>query len=163
MITSTCGRFDNAPAHIIINSVRFATRELKPDYESNRKSHKKIKKEIKVQKKEKPSKEDRCKARDQMKATRIKERRHAAQAIMIAALPSGYEIVRDMDIPVKFDVAYKYIRRGMVPAKKIGLVWYARRADIIAEYEASAARQLSACRENMKQGRMILKSTSPAR
>ena len=155
-ITSTCGRFDNAPAHVIINSVRFATRELKPEYEANRKSHKKIEKEIKVQKKEpKQSSDERRKARDQMKSARIKERRQAAQAVLIAALPKDYEIVRYMNIPVKFDVAYKYIRRGLVPATKIGLVWYARRADIIAEYEASASRQLSACRENMKQGRMI--------
>jgi len=185
---AVCGRFDNAPVHLIILSPRFATRDLKPEYESNRTSHKikpvayTVKKENKAAlKKErdaaerlqkmaimrgKEAKAKRAKmkdvrpeeSRDERRNRLTREATQSRHAAMVAKLPTGYEPLRGIKLGVKFDYARRALSKGPVHGVKIGKEWYTSAPVIKAYFAQKKARNIEALRKSRKGRRNEQKS-----
>lgn len=153
------GRYDTAPAHLIILSHKFATRDLKPEYEARRTSHKKkpakkidekARKEHLVSMRINAAEAKRAKmknvkpgeTRDQRKNRLEREARQARHAAMIATLPPGYEPLHGIDLPVKFDAAKRALSQGPVHGVKIGKEWYTSAAVIKAYFVQRHARRI---------------------
>jgi len=178
---AVCGRFDNAPVHLIILSPRFATRDLKPQYESNRTSHKikpvtqTVKKENKaalkkerdaaerllkmaiMRRKELEAKRAKMKdvrpeeSRDERRNRLTREATQSRHAAMVAKLPTGYEPLRGIKLGVKFDYARRALSKGPVHGVKIGKVWYTSASVIKAYFIQRHTRRM----EKLKRGNRI--------
>jgi hypothetical protein len=153
-LTSIVGRYDTAPAHLIIISHKFATRELKPDYELNRTSHKKkpakkilVSIPIKAAEEKKPKE-----SRDQRRNRLTREALQAKHAAMVAALPAGYEPLHGIDLPVKFDAARRALSQGPVHGVKIGQEWYTSAAVIKSYFIQRHARRIEKLKRGNKKG-----------
>lgn len=181
---SVCGRFDNAPAHIIIISPRFNPREvgsrvyqapkptkkaadlrhidkerlskLKAEARKEREAAERLQKMAIMRKKEAKAKRAKAKdwrpeeTRDQRRNRKTREKTQARYAVLISALPAGYEPLRGMKLRVKYDAARKVLSKGPVHGIKIGKVWYTSAAVISAYFDQNHARHIEALRKSRK-------------
>jgi len=183
---ATCGRFDNAPAHLIIISTRFNPREvgarldqaprqtkkvaelrciekerlsaIKADLRKAREAIERLQKMDIMRKKEAAAK--RAKAKDwrpgeskgQRKRRREREARQAKEAILIAALPAGYEPLRGISLPVCYDVARNALSKRQVHGIKIGQAWYTSAPVLLAYFAQNKARHLESVKRSRKRG-----------
>jgi len=169
---SACGRFDNAPAHIIIEStlhrrgpaitedppqLKAAKRVVSAVKELERKklaTKKRIAKMVATRKRaleaRRASMDDWLpgETKDQRVSRRSLARRLTAEELQLAALPAGYALVRAMELPVCVGVVHRYLRHGAVHGVKIGVAWYANRDEILAAATAAHERHLASLRQN---------------
>jgi len=184
---AACGRFDNAPAHLIIISTRFNPREvgarldqaprptkkvaelrriekerlsaIKADLRKAREAIERLQKMDIMRQKEIIGKRKRMvdvrpgETKNQRRARFAKMQRAEQYAPAIAALPVDFVPVYKMDLPVGLETAYVYLRAGYVKGIKIGQVWYASHAGMLAGVEAAKARFMKTVQKNIIRSR----------
>jgi len=168
MIVPVCGRFDNAPAHLIILGPRFNPRDIagwerpteKPTKEQ--KEARRIEREtlakIKAECKRALEVEKFFRRKDwipgetssQRRNRRDREARQEREAILIDALPPGYEPLLGMELPVCYEIARKALSKGSVHGIKVGLSWYTSRAVLVSYFVQNHVRHLEAMKKNRK-------------
>jgi hypothetical protein len=168
MIVPVCGRFDNAPAHLIILGPRFNPRDIarwerptvKPTKEQ--KEARKLERErlakIKADIRKEIEEEKRLKRIDwlqgetsrQRRNRRDKEARQEREAKLIDALPPWYEPLLGMKLPVCYEIARKALSKGNVHGLKVGLSWYTSRAVLVSYFVQNHARHMKAMKKNRK-------------
>ena len=162
------GRFENAPAHLIILGPRFNPRDIhgwerpteKPTKEQ--KEAKKLEREnlakIKAECKRALEAEKLQRRRDwipgetssQRRNRRDREARQDREAILIDALPPGYEPLLGMELPVCYEIARKALSKGNVHGIKVGLSWYTSRAVLVSYFVQNHVRHLEEMKKNRK-------------
>jgi hypothetical protein len=168
MTVPVCGRFDNAPAHLIILGPRFNPRDIagwerptiKPTKEQ--KEARRIEREtlakIKAECKRALEVEKFYRRKDwipgetssQRRNRRDREARQEREAKLIDALPEGYEPLRGMELPVCYDVARNALSKGNIHGLKVGLSWYVIKPLIVSYFVQNHARHLEAMKKNRK-------------
>jgi hypothetical protein len=168
MTVPVCGRFENAPAHLIITGPRFNPRDIygweKPTVKPTKeqKEARRIEREtlakIKAECKRELEAEKLQRRRDwipgetssQRRNRRDREARQARETKLIDALPSGYEPLLGMELPVCYEIARKALSKGNVHGIKVGLSWYTSRAVLVSYFVQNHARHMKAMKKNRK-------------
>jgi len=132
--------------------------KIKADLRKAREAIERLQKMDIMRKKEAAAK--RAKAKDwrpgeskgQRKRRREREARQAKEAILIAALPAGYEPLRGISLPVCYDVARNALSKRQVHGIKIGQAWYTSAPVLLAYFAQNKARHMESLKRNRKRG-----------